>query len=221
MKKILNICLCMALTAVFSVSAYAYEFSGDSLFSVDIPESYEQTGNSEGNYTFSADDGSSFTVLCTDNTAEDEVFCVSDMTKKEIKNYSEMISSSAEEVIAEYCDSVDVEIVSADKEKINGDNDAVVIRIKTTVTKDGKTETYYQKMAEFGGINNKFTFTYTTGDESRKTDFDTVFSSIAINEAQVRSTKEQIAVYAVAAVIASLIVVGIVKFIKTPSGRKK
>lgn len=221
MKKILNVCLCSALTVILSVSAYAYEFSGDSLFTVEIPENYEQSEKSDNGYSFSAEDGSTFTVLYTDNTVEDEVFCVSDMTKKEIKNYSEMLASSAKEVISEYYDSVGIEIIDADKEKLNKDAEAVVIQIKTTVAKDGKSETYYQKMAELGGINNKYTFTYTTSADNINSDFDSVFSTIVINEAQVRSTKEQIAVYAAAAAIAALIVVGIVKFIKTPSGRKK
>ena len=59
-----------------------------------------------------------------------------------------------------------------------------------------------------------------TQDEKRKDSFDEAFNSIDIFEPYIRSVGEDIAVYSVAGFIGLLIVVGIIRFIRTPDKKR-
>ena len=80
---------------------------------------------------------------------------------------------------------------------------------------------YYQTMYEFGGIDYKYTFTYTTTDEDKSGVLDEAFEGIEIFEAETRSGMDKLASIAGGAVVVVLVIIGIVKFIMpTPKNNK-
>ena len=113
------------------------------------------------------------------------------------------------------------EFIACEKVKTNDGTTALMSIIKTTLKKGNRAETYYQKVYEFGGVNNKYTFAFSTTDEKRLNDLDDSLNSIVLNEASFRSTGENIAIYLFIALIVLLCVAGIVRFIRTPEKRRQ
>lgn len=220
MKKVFSVCLALLFTVFSAVSVCAYEFNGDSFFSMDMPKEFKQDKTDDG-YSFSSENGETLSVEYVDNEDVEDVFSVKDMTKADIKKYTDKLASSVKEALALYEISAETEIISAKRQKLESGDEALVIQLKTTAVSENKTQTYYQKLYEFGGINNKFTFTFTTESSERANSFDDAFSTIDIHEAQLRSDKGDLTAYAVVGVITALIVVGIIKFIKTPTNKIK
>ena len=70
-------------------------------------------------------------------------------------------------------------------------------------------------------MDYKYTFTYTTDDEKKKDNFNNVFETINIFEAETESNLDKITGYAVAGGLALLLVIGIIRFIRTPEKREK
>ena len=68
-------------------------------------------------------------------------------------------------------------------------------------------------------VDYKYTFTYTTSDEDKKDRFNEVFASINIFEAETESNFDKLVGYAVAGGLALLVVIGIIRFIRTPEKR--
>lgn len=221
MKKIIFIALSLLLFASLTVSVSAEEFNGEDLFTIDVPEGFEQKGAMASDFYFEKENGDNFTVTYSDNAEAEELFCPKDFSKKELESYGEDICRQAEEAMAEYAKSFDMSVISAEKKEHPDSTVMSVITFKTEVTKDEKNNVYYQKLCEFGGINYKYSFSFTTTEEERINDFDGAFETIDIFEAYVRSGGENAAVYILAAVMALLIVGGIVRFIRTPEKRKQ
>ncbi len=219
MKKALSTVLCLFLIFLFSVCAFAEEFNGADLFTVDIPEEYEQTGAAMCDYYFVNPEGDNFSVSYSEYSEEETDFIVENMSKKDIEEYNAYLTDGAEKAMAGYCDEFKTEILYCEKEKQENGMTALVTVFKTSATIGEKTQTNYQKMYEFSGITNKYTFTFTTSDEGKKDSFDTVFSTITINEAQARSYKDNILSYAMGAAMIGLILFGIIKFLR-PKKRK-
>lgn len=220
MKKVLSVCFALLFTVFSAISVCAYEFNGDSLFSMDMPKEFKQNEMDDG-YSFSSENGETLSVKYVDNEGVEDIFSVKDMTKSDIKKYADKLVSGIKETLALYEISAEVEVVSAKRQKVESGDEALVIELKTTATSENEKQTYYQKLYEFGGINNKFTFTFTTESSERANAFDDAFSTIDIHEAQLRSDKGDLAAYAIVGVITALIVVGIIKFIKKPTNKRK
>ncbi len=220
MKKVLSLVLVFVTAMLLVITASAEEFNGADLFTVDIPDGYNQTAASTSDFNFVSDDGTGFSVAYVDNTQEGKIFCPANMSKKQITEYVDGICAESTQVMAEYTDDFKMEVVSSEKKEHKDGSVALVTQFKTTVRIKEKEQVYFQKVYEFGGINYKYTFTYTTQTEDKNDDFQEVFDSVDIFEAYVRSRKESVAVYAIAAAMAVVIVLGIVRFIKTPEKRK-
>lgn len=220
MKKGLSLVLTCVILMLLVITASAEEFNGADLFTVNIPEGYTQTGANASDFSFVNDDGSNFSVAYTDNTQAEEIFCPANMSKKQIKEYADTLCNEAEKAMTDYADKFEMEVISSEKKEHKDGTIALVTQFKTTVKIEETEKVYFQKVYEFGGINYKYTFTYTTQDESKKDDFQEVFDSVDVFEAYVRSRKESVAVYAIAAGMAVVIVLGIIRFIKTPEKRR-
>ncbi len=221
MKKAISIVLCLIFSAMFCVCAYAEEFNGADLFTVNLPNGYEQTGAAASDFYFVHEDGSNFSVAYTDNSETEEIFCPKNFSKKKAEQYAEDLANASELAMKDYATTFDMEAISCKKQEHSDETVALVSQFKTLFEVEGKTSTFYQKVYEFGGINYKYTFTYTTTDEAKINDFDSVFESIDVFEPYVRSRSEKAAVYLLAATMAVVILGGIIRFIRTPEKRRQ
>ncbi len=221
MKKAVSLIFAIFMLFSFAVSVNAEEFNGADLFTVDLPEDFEQTGTSVSDFTFTNEKGDTFAVSYTDNTVEKEIFSPADMSEKEIKEYTNALSEEAAGVMKDYVDSFEMEFFKGEKVKHQNGKTALVCQTKTTVTKKKKDNVYYQTMYEFGGKEYKYTFTYTTTDKDDKDNFNDVFDSINIFEAETETNVDRLMRYALAGAVSLLIIIGIIRFIRTPEKRAK
>ena len=221
MKKAVSLIFILIMFFSFAVSASAEVFNGADLFTVDLPEGFEQTGANISDFNFTNENGDTFTVSYNDNTSEDYIFCPANMSKKNIEEYTNALSTESADVMKDYADSFDLKFLYAEKIKHSNGKIALVCQTKTTITQNKKDNIYYQTLYEFGGVDYKYTFTYTTDDEEKKDSFNEVFESINIFEAETESNIDKLTGYAVAGGLALLIVMGIIRFIRTPEKRAK
>ncbi len=221
MKKASRIVLCLMFSVMLCISVYAEEFNGADLFTMDIPDGYEQTGAATSDFNFVNEDGSSFSVAYADNAETEEIFCPKNFTEKKIAQYAQELADSSKIAMKEYAENFSMKVIDYSKQKHADETEAIVLQFETSFEHNGEMNTFYQKVYEFGGINNKYTFTYTTTQSEKINDFDSAFESIDIFEPYVRSNSEKVAVYLIAAGMAGLIVVGIIRFIRTPEKRKQ
>ena len=221
MKKGVSLIFSLFMLFSFAISASAEEFNGADLFTVDLPEDFEQTGTNVTDFTFTNEKGDTFAVNYCDNTQEDEIFSPADMSKKEIKEYTSAISEESKAVMKDFADDFNIEFLSGEKLKHKSGKTALVCKTKTTITQNKKTVVYYQTMYEFGGVDYKYTFTYTTADEKNKDSFNDVFESINVFEGETQSNLDKLTGYALIGGIGLLIVIGIIKFIRTPEKREQ
>ena len=218
MKKLSYLFTVFILLTTLCAPVSAYNFNGDSLFNIDIPETFTQTDYTESSFSFQNSEGDTFNVSFK---ANDDKFCATGMNEKDFNSYKQDYAKDVEEAMKAFELEIVSEFISCENVKTDDGATALVSVIKTTLKKDERAETYYQKVYEFGGVNNRYTFSLSTTDEKRLDSFDDSFSSIVLNEATLRSTGENIAVYAFASLIVILIIAGIVRFIRTPEKRRQ
>ncbi len=219
MKKAVSLVFTIFMLFSFAITVNAEEFNGADLFTVDLPEGFEQTGAGATDFTFTDEDGDTFMVTYSDNTRKDGIFSPADMNKKDIEEYTNTLSEEAETVMKDYADDFELKFLSGEKSKHKNGKTALVCQTKTTITQNKKDNIYYQTMYEFGGVDYKYTFTYTTDDEKKKDSFKEVFESINIFEGETQSNFDKFSTYAIAAVLALLVFAGIIRFIRTPEKR--
>lgn len=221
MKKAVSIIFTLLMLFSFAVSASAEEFNGADLFTVDLPDSFEQTGTNVTDFNFISKNGDTFAINYCDNKNEGEIFSPVDMSKKEIEEYTSSISEESKAVMKDFAEKFDIKFLSGEKVKHKNGKTALVCQTETTITQNKKTMVYYQTMYEFGGVDYKYTFTYTTSDEKKKDSFNEVFESINIFEGETESNLDKLAGYALIGFIGLLLFIGIIKFIRTPEKRAK
>ncbi len=221
MKKAISIFLTMLIFCSLVLTVNAEEFNGADLFTVEIPDDFEQTGTNVTDFTFTNENGDTFAINYSDNTQEDDIFSPADMGEKEIKEYTDSISEEVKVVMKDFAEDFNVEFLSGERVKHKSGKTALVCQTKTTIIKNKKENVYYQTMCEFGGVDYKYSFTYTTDDENKKDRFNEVFETIDIFEAETESNLDKFTGLIPVAVIVLLLVIGIVKFIRTPEKRKQ
>lgn len=219
MKKTVSLIFAIFMLFSFALSVSAEEFNGADLFTVNLPDDFEQTGTAMTDFTFTNEDGDTFAVTYSDNTEEDNIFSPADMSKEEIEENNRSLSEESESVMKDFADDFELKFISGEKVKQKNGKTAIVSKTKTTITQDDRTAVYYQTMYEFGGVNYKYTFTYTTDDESEKDSFTEVFESINIFEGETKSNLDKLGEYALFAALGLLLVIGIIRFIRTPEKR--
>ncbi len=219
MKKAVTLIFTLVMFFSFAICANAEVFNGADLFTVDLPEGFEQTGANISDFNFTNENGDTFTVSYNDNTSEDYIFCPANMSKKDIEEYTSSISEESKVVMKEFAEDFDIKFLSGEKVKHKNGKTALVCQTKTTITKNKKTVVYYQTMYEFGCVDYKYTFTYTTDIEENKDNLKDVFDSIEVFEGETESNLDKVTTFAVAVLMAILVVAGIVRFIRTPEKR--
>lgn len=219
MKKTVSLVFILLMFWSLAISVNAEEFNGADLFTVDVPEGFEQAGANVNDFTFENEDGDTLTISYSDNTQKDSIFCPANMSKKDIEEYTNALSEEAETVMKDYADHFELKFLSGEKIKHQNGKTVLVCKTQTSITKGENDSVFYQTMYEFGGVDYKYTFTYTTADEDKKDSLDEVFDSINIFEGETQSNLDKLSGYAVAGVITLLVIIGIIKFIRTPEKR--
>ena len=214
MKKILKIISAVVcLACLLTVSVCAYEFDGNSKFTVDIPEDFKN--NSDGDiYSFESEDGKIFSISLEDNTSN---LCIKDMKKRDIEEWQSFMENSTEEQMREYGLNSDIDFLSTEKTELADGKLVLSNIIKTDI--DGSGNVYYQKTYVYGGTDNIYTFVYTTTDEDKTAELDSIFASIKVNEEPAAGKWDDPWIYLVAVAMAGLVFAGIIRFLRTPEKR--
>ena len=214
MKKLLKIISAVVcLACLFTVSVCAYEFNGNSKFTVDIPEDFKN--NSDGDvYSFESEDGKIFSISLEDNTSN---LCIKDMKKRDIEEWQSFMENSTEEQMREYGLNSDIDFLSTEKTELADGKLVLSNIIKTDI--DGSGNVYYQKTYVYGGTDNIYTFVYTTTNEDKTDELDSIFASIKVNEEPAAGKWDDPWIYLVAVAMAGLVFAGIIRFLRTPEKR--
>lgn len=209
--KIISAVVCLA--CLLTVSVCAYEFDGNSKFTVDIPEDFKN--NSDGDvYSFESEDGKIFSISLEDNTSN---LCIKDMKKRDIEEWQSFMENSTEEQMREYGLNSDIDFLSTEKTELADGKLVLSNIIKTDI--DGSGNVYYQKTYVYGGTDNIYTFVYTTTDEDKTDELDSIFASIKVNEEPAAGKWDDPWIYLVAVAMAGLVFAGIIRFLRTPEKR--
>ncbi|MBE6795446.1 MAG: hypothetical protein E7533_02550 [Ruminococcaceae bacterium] len=221
MKKTIRVLVCAVLLVSLAISANAEYFNGADLFSVELPDGFEQTGTATAEFSFYSENGDNFAVSYVENADVKEPFCPGNLNEKDIEEYKKALIKENEDILGKFTESFEMKALSCERLKHPDDTSAIVTVLKIKVEMNGEELVYFNKVYEFGGVDYKYTFTFSTQDEKRKDSFDEAFNSIDIFEPYIRSVGEDIAVYSVAGFIGLLIVAGIIRFIRTPDKKQR
>lgn len=219
MKKAVSLIFTLFMLFSFAVSVNAEEFNGADLFAIDIPKEFEQTQAGSSDFSFKNEEGDTFTVSYNDNTDEEYIFSPADMSKKDIEEYTNLLSEESKNIMVAYADEFELEFLNAEKIKLESGKTAIACKTRVYIKTKDKETVHYQTMYEIGGANYKYTFTYTTADKEKKDALDSTLASINVFEAETESNLDKLTGYAVAVGLALLLVMGIIRFIRTPEKR--
>lgn len=220
MKKVL--CLVLAFIsivqlAVMSSASYVYE-SADKSFTIQLPDDFDEVQEMK----FIADDESNLGVTIREYTDDDKRYCLEDMSQSELEERAQLLSDISALGFASIQSDGFIEVVSVKKiEHKNGLNAAVMV-FKTTVTKEGVEYVRYQKVYEFTCSKHIYTFTYTSSEGGSPDAADESFDSITINESEKKGLLGNFVSKGIPVlVLFTFVILGIVRFIRTPEKRKK
>ena len=219
MKKAISLIFTFVMLFSFAVSVNAEEFNGANLFTIDLPEDFQQDETSTSDFSFENSAGDTVTVTYNDNTQKENIFSPADMSKKEIEEYTNTIIQETETVMKDQLDGLNLKYLDCEKVKHKNGKTALVSHIETTIEMNGRKGVYYQTIYEFGGANYKYSFTFTTTDKEKLNSLNDAFDTINIFEAETESNLDKLTGYAVAGGLALLLVLGIIRFIRTPEKR--
>ena len=219
MKKAVSIIFVLVMLFSFTMNVKAEVFNGADLFMIDLPDNFQQTGSELSDFSFENENGDTVIVTYDDNTRDDNIFSPADMSQKEIEEYTNTLSEEAETVMKDQIEGFQLKYLDCEKIKHKNGKTALVSHIETTIKMNGKKSVFYQTVYEFGGVNYKYSFTFTTADKEKSNSLTEVFDSINIFEAETESNLDKLAGYAVAGGLALLLVMGIIRFIRTPEKR--
>ena len=221
MKKAISLIFTFVMLFSFAVSVNAEEFNGANLFTIDLPEDFQQDETSASDFSFENSAGDTVTVTYNDNTQKENIFSPADMSKKEIEEYTNTIIQETETVMKDQLDGLNLKYLDCEKIKHKNGKTSLVSHIETTIEMNGRKGVYYQTIYEFGGANYKYSFTFTTTDKEKLNSLNDAFDTINIFEAETESNLDKLTGYAVAGGLALLLVMGIIRFIRTPEKRAK
>lgn len=210
MKKALCLYVCFAIAFQLGLTAFAYTYAYEDLYTLEIPDGYTEFSSGE----FVAADDSSFSASFEDNS--ELKYCVDNLSEEKLREAAEYMASEASAAFSSFGKEGKMEVISVEKKKHSSGMDAVVTVVKTTAVTNGAEETYLQKVYEFGGAVNKYTFVFTPTDSADIDSMDSTFDSIRINEVEAPGYLETAFRYVALAVILVLLCLGILKFFKKP-----
>lgn len=215
MKKLfaLFFALIFVLQTMPFVSAYTYD--SNPLYTIEMPEDFRCV--QDDCFVGLGDDDKTFSVAMTPNAEEN--FCIADMNDEEVQKYAQTVATQGAQAFESLGMNATMTVVSAEKIKHPNGKIALVAVFKTVVKTAGKTKEKYQKICEFSGEENKFTFTYTSKEDQIK-DMDESFLSIVVNETQIESRSDKLSSAAIFVGVILVLLLGILRFIKRTPYRK-
>mgnify|MGYP006974596196 CR=1 FL=1 len=104
MKKAVSLIFTFLMLFTFALSVNAEEFNGAELFTIDLPEEFQQNEASSSDFSFENADGDTLSVTYNDNTQKENIFSPADMSKKEIEEYTATLSEESKIVMKDYAD---------------------------------------------------------------------------------------------------------------------
>lgn len=214
MKKLFILFLSALLCLQTGLCVWAVNYERE-LYSVQLPDDYDWVQEE----SYISDNGSTFSVTCSDNT--EEKLCIADMSEKDIAEYTGEIERLSSEAMAAFGREGKIEIVSSEKVEHPNGKTALVTVCRTGAKSGDGTTVRLQKIYEFTGVNNKFTFTYTAVEEELIDDLDDAFASIVVNEAEIDSRWDKVGSAALFGGMIILICLGIYRFMAKPAPKKK
>lgn len=213
MKKISVLLLTVLAIAQLTLFANAYTFNGSDLYTIDIPDSFTQVSSAQ----FSAKDGSTLDINISSNTEE---YCIENMSNKKIRENAEKEANAAKEAFKMSDKKGEMEVVSAEKIKHPSGKTAYVTVFRTTIEEDGKPLSHLQKSYTFAGKEKIYSFIYTPANEDDINSLQETFDSIDISESEIKSTLDKVKDAGILAGFFLLILLGIIRFLRTPGKRK-
>ncbi len=212
MKKLTLISIVICLFISLSITAFAYSYSVENSYSIEMPDDFSQVG--EGR--FISKDNSSFGITVREK--KDKNYCIENMSDKKLLEQAKKEAESGKDGFASLGKKGGIEVVSCQKVKHPNGKTASVTVYKTFMEKDGKEVSHLQKLYLFSCIENDYTFVYTPYDDKNIDSLDSSFDSIVIEEADAKSTVDKLLEMIPLGIIILLFLLGIFKFIR---GRKK
>ena len=113
------------------------------------------------------------------------------------------------------------EVVSVSKIKHQSGKTALVILYNTYMVKDGEKVSHLQKAYTFSCEDNVYSFVYTPHNDKDIDKFDSSFDSINIPEPEIKSIVSKIKEACIVAVFFLLIILGIVRFLRKASLKRR
>lgn len=214
MKKFFALFFILVLFVTAVPCGAAYKFSAER-YSIDLPDDFDFAAEDR----FIGDNGDTLTVTIEKNT---EKFCIADLSEEDMKKYAENLAEEGTQGFTSIGMEGKVEVVSYRKiENVNGKTVLETVLKTSAKTEDGEA-IHLQKLCEFAGVKNKYTFIYTANEEKDIDAFDESFKTIVIEEEQIESKKDKLVTIGMCAGVVLLILVGVVKFvIRTPYRKGK
>lgn len=220
MRKVL--CLALALLmlmqfAVVSSASYVYENQGKN-FTIELPDDFDEVEEMK----FIGDDDSNIGVTIEEYTDDTKDYCIDSMTDEQVEERAQLIEEISQLAFASVQREGSMEVKSAEKIKHKNGFTAFVMTLRSTAkTEEGET-VVYQKIYEFTAEDHIYRFTYTSREGGDPDDMDKSFDSIVINEAERLGFVNAFIRKGIPALIVfGVVVIGIVRFVRTPEKRKK
>lgn len=212
MKKILSLFIVLvALTQLLVCTSAVYTYEGEG-FNITLPDDYRDNGD----MSFAGDDGSTISVSVTEY-ADGEKYNIYFSGDKDLQERANLLADTANAFYKTQKLKAVMKVVSTEKVK-HKNGKTVAVSVYETSVKNGKVKN--QIVYEFTCVNNLYTFTY-TGEKSLDDEIvRNAFDSITIDEKEGKGFLDVIGSYIAGGLIFGGVLVGIVKFIRTPAKRK-
>ncbi len=220
MKRVLCPALALLMLvqfAVMSSASYVYENQGKN-FTIELPDDFDEVEEMK----FIGDNQSNIGVTIEEYTEDTKDFCIDTMTDEQMHERAELIEELSELAFAAVQREGNMEVISVKKIKHNNGFNVLVMTLKSTAKNLTGETVEYQKIYEFTAEDHIYRFTYTSHDGGGPDDMDEALNSIVINESERLGFASSFVRKGIPLIIlAGIIVLGIVRFVRTPEKRKK
>ncbi len=214
MRKFLCVLLGLAMAFQLACFCSAESFSYGNIYTIDIPEGFEETDEQ----TLKNENGAMLVISQQKNT---DGFSVSELSKKDQKEAAEFMSQELSSTLKGFGENVETEVISVDVINHRDDKKTFTFQCKTTSENADVQRVCYHKAYIFSCEENIYSFVYTSSGESDKDLMDEAFETIRINEEEKSIVGDKLTELAALLVMLLLLCVGIGKFFVKPKGKKK
>lgn len=215
MKRLSTLLLAIIILLQFiTVSgAYLYEDSSNR-YTVQLPEDFKEVSSGK----FIGNGNSTFNINITENK---DKYCIANDSNKKLLEAAKEDAKAIESAFSSMGKIGGTEVISAKKIKHENGKTALLVTYNTYMEKDGKKVSHLQKTYTFSCEENMYSFVYTPQDDKDIDKLDSSFDSITISEPEIKSNATKIKEACIAAAFFLVIILGIIRFLRTPAKREK